>query len=270
MTLVGTLRFGKRALATHIKREVARPAPSALVADWLSTLARDGICIVPDFIDAGACARMREEFLALFDSYPSAIHKVATGADWRIFGAERASPAVREFAAHARLMEAAECSLGLGAKNAFTMANRIRAEAGNLGSGSGWHRDSFFDQFKAILYLTDVTEENGPFEFLLGSHRMRKKLEDRLAYRMPLHTPRVTEESVAALIAREPERRRVALGSAGTLVLADTTGIHRGRPLVAGERIALTNYYYPARGLSERTFHHFRPVLGHHIAIADV
>jgi hypothetical protein len=97
---------------------------------------------------------------------------------------------------------------------------------------------------------------------------MRKKLEDHFAYRMPLHTPRVSDGSVAALMARAPERHRVACGPAGTLVLADTTGIHRGRPLIAGERIALTNYYYPARALSERTFYHFRPVLGHHIALA--
>ena len=34
------------------------------------------------------------------------------------------------------------------------------------------------------------------------------------------------------------------LGKAGTLLLVNTTGIHRGRPLKAGSRYALTNYYY--------------------------
>ena len=34
-------------------------------------------------------------------------------------------------------------------------------------------------------------------------------------------------------------------GAQGDLIIANTFGIHRGAPVTAGTRYALTNYYYP-------------------------
>ena len=34
-----------------------------------------------------------------------------------------------------------------------------------------WHSDTFHDTHKGWLYLTDVKKENGPFTYLIGSHR---------------------------------------------------------------------------------------------------
>ena len=49
---------------------------------------------------------------------------------------------------------------------------------GNLGSGSGWHRDSLGFQFKAMVYLNDVDESTGPFEYYTSSHRKLYKLKN--------------------------------------------------------------------------------------------
>ena len=41
-----------------------------------------------------------------------------------------------------------------------TLAAKLSHKKGNLGSGQGWHRDSYFRQFKAMAYLTDVKFKN--------------------------------------------------------------------------------------------------------------
>src|SRR5262245_27080087 len=53
----------------------------------------------------------------------------------------------------------------------FIMVNDIDASRSPNGSGGGWHRESFRPQYKAFLYLTDVTRESqGAFCFIPGSN----------------------------------------------------------------------------------------------------
>ena len=56
-----------------------------------------------------------------------------------------------------------------------------------------------------------------------------------------LHS-RIEDKSISLLDQRRIETIK---GKAGTLILVDTSLIHRGKPLVNGCRYALTNYYYP-------------------------
>ncbi len=268
MLLVDTLRIGKRALAA---RQLVHPAPSqtgsAQANGWLEEVRREGICVVPGFFTPDECAEIREDFVTLFDRYPEAVQKCSNGADWRVFGAEKAAPSVRRFTDDTRLNEMAKCFLGEGARPAFTLGNRIQYSESNLGSGDGWHRDSFFNQFKAIVYLTDVEEGNGPFEYIKRSHGLAAKFRDHFRHDIPLHSSRVEDRVVESMIANEPDRHRVVCGAAGSLVLADTTGIHRGRPLREGTRIALSNYFYPEKNIGEPLFEHFKPVLGYHVPV---
>ena len=46
------------------------------------------------------------------------------------------------------------------------MYNWLRANSCNIGSGGAWHRDSNRAQYKSIIYLSDVLDENGPFEYI--------------------------------------------------------------------------------------------------------
>ena len=74
-----------------------------------------------------------------------------------------------------------------------------------------FHRDT--DDFKFLcffLYLTDVDDENGPHVYCPKSH-----------INMPLQQPKSIK------------------GKAGTLIIADTFSMHKGNPLVSGERLVL-------------------------------
>ena len=138
------------------------------------------------------------------------------------------------------------------------MANRIVFTQNNLGSGGGWHRDDVEFQFKAILYLVDVNENNGAFQLIKYSNKLKFIIRDCYKYKMKINETRLSEKKINEIINAEPERLKTITGNAGTLVLVDTSLIHRGRPLASGLRYALTNYYYPSYKLKSMQ-NHFLP-----------
>lgn len=260
------LRIAYRALLDFSNRQSSGDlAPN--IREWRDKVRLSGLHIVENFLPSDTCQDAVAEIDRLQQQYPAAVHHASRGADLRIFGADAASAPINRFASDAGLMALAREFLGQGAGNAFTLAGMITAAPDNLGSGEGWHRDAFFGQFKAILYLTDVSIDNGPFEYVLYSHHLARKYSDRYRHETPLHTTRITSEAVQNLTDAEPDRLRTICGKAGTLVLCDTTGIHRGHPIASGKRYALTNYYYTAREMTPAKIDTFRPVLGHHVPL---
>ena len=131
------------------------------------------------------------------------------------------------------------------------------AMAGNQGSGEGWHRDAFLRQFKAILYLSDVAPENGPFQLIQGSHRRARVLRDMRAGRLKYTQYRLSDQEIERIIATEPQRKITYTARAGTLILVDTSALHRGQPIEAGIRYALTNYFFPEGRIGSSLYEKF-------------
>jgi hypothetical protein len=113
------------------------------------------------------------------------------------------------------------------------------------------HADTFHPTVKAWLFLTDVAEDEGPFVYVPGSHRMtpaRLAWErarsvqasrglDRLSSRGSL---RIGEEELPTLGLPPP---RVFAVPANTLVVADTSGFHaRGPSARPSMRIEIWSY----------------------------
>ncbi|VWX53862.1 phytanoyl-CoA dioxygenase family protein [Novosphingobium sp. 9U] len=113
------------------------------------------------------------------------------------------------------------------------------------------HADSFHASLKAWLFLNPVSEEQGPFTFVRGSHRFtperlawekRRSLAeptsiDRLSAR---GSPRVSPQDLQAMDLSDAEAVTV---TGNTLVVADTVGFHaRGAAVQAGERVELWSY----------------------------
>ena len=125
----------------------------------------------------------------------------------------------------------------------------------STGSGGGWHRDSYSQQFKSILYLTNVTERNGPFQYIKKSH-LRSNIRKILTMRALDHEggriTRYTEADIDLILSKFDYTIKTCTGGIGTLIFADTRGIHRGYPIENGERFSLTTYYTPKRvGVSD-------------------
>jgi hypothetical protein len=86
-----------------------------------------------------------------------------------------------------------------------------------------FHCDSdFFGFFKVFLLCTDVSEENGPFAFLKGSHKGKRHVQGRLS-----------DEQLSI----GHGERLLATGKAGDLFIVATKGWHKATPPTAGHRL---------------------------------
>ncbi len=238
-----TLKRRQRLLARH--------------KNWFDDLKTQGYTIVHDYMNKEECKKGVIDLKSTFEQYPNFTHK---NEDKRIFGIEQILPIARGLAQDLDLLELGEIVNKEQTYCAFTLGNWL--ESGKSGSsGDGWHRDSFYNQYKALLYLTDVTEDNGPFELLPRSHHLRSVLIGIEKADLKYMQNRISNDEVCRLEELLSTPRKTITGSAGTLVLFNSSSIHRGRPIQLGERLALTNYYIPVSRDLRDIRKQFSPVL---------
>ncbi|BAZ41320.1 hypothetical protein NIES4101_72850 [Calothrix sp. NIES-4101] len=96
-----------------------------------------------------------------------------------------------------------------------------------------WHIDiEDLKVLKVIIYLQDVNEDNGPFEYipLSLSHQVAKKLKYRNGYVKSQKMQQVLSDS----------HYQSCTGKAGTVIIAATGSVfHRGKVPIASDRFAL-------------------------------
>jgi ectoine hydroxylase-related dioxygenase (phytanoyl-CoA dioxygenase family) len=129
------------------------------------------------------------------------------------------------------------------------MANIVPAGRNANGSGGSWHRDSNFPQYKALVYVSDVNSvEDGAFQYIPKSNRMKYILREIHESKRTISDTRWTNDDLLTFQKGIPIS---VTGKAGTLVLFDTSLLHRGSPnsnSFSSPRVAITNYYYPIIG----------------------
>lgn len=233
-------------------------APKAIGAGegYLADLEAIGICIVENFWSRETCAVARDEVDRIIAQYPQYVNGNAK-ADQRVYGANNASQLIARFANDEVLASVASAYNREPTRTAFTLAARMPAMTGNQGSGEGWHRDAFLRQFKAIIYLSDVGPDNGPFQMIRDSHRRPRVLSDMKAANLKYMQYRLDDQDIARILASEPDRLNTYTAPAGTLILVDTSTVHRGMPIKAGTRYALTNYYFPINRIDQSMYEKF-------------
>jgi len=116
-------------------------------------------------------------------------------------------------------------------------------------------RFSVYPAVKAILYLNDVLETIGLFEYALGTHTTIsiRNLDKNAVIKFGEY--RFCSDGIAILQKEGAlERSKAFVGTRGTLLLADVRGLHSGTPLRNCFRYALTHYFVNkrvARGFAE-------------------
>ena len=209
------------------------------IATELYDLVELGCVSLGKKIDIQDTERMRNSLDKHLSDPAVNVWRDQTASDERIFGFEELEVDIGELCSIGELLEIGSQYVGRRLKSWFMMANRVRYAEGNLGSGGGWHRDSAFThQFKSICYLSDVELDNGPFEYVPYSHLTKAKLTVRDT--IGLEQSRISDKDFQ----QSGLESRTFTGPAGTLLLADTRGIHRGRPNKAGARYAITTYFF--------------------------
>ena len=230
----------------------ARPTPAdASIAAHVDALNRDGIVIIRNFLDRATVTNMlnavpdRAEFKESPDGERSySFWEADRIVDLAPFFDSRL---VRDIArSHiSRSAICLRCTIGL------------KVQPGNLPSFEAFfHIDSWKHRVKAFFYLEDVGVDDGPLTYLSGSHRglWRLPVESRLSRFLT---------SDAAGFSTPPSRylgcfwpyevdllkkdygykEVTCAGRAGTLVVFDARGLHRGEELRGERRLILTSYW---------------------------
>lgn len=259
-TLTNLLRAAYRISGKKVLHRARRAPSEAAKAKWagvMEEVAERGIATVPNFWSPEECAAARADFDRLVDAGLEGIWRDDTGSDHRIFGFERVSEHGKRYVADADIAAMKEIYYAADPADlhTFAMMNRVEYRPGNLGSGGGWHRDAVHEQqFKAILYLSDVEPHSGGFEYLRNTHRKSSVYKTILHNRIGAAQDRFTEAEMASILADHGELypRQKVNGAAGTLVLTDTSGIHRGSPIERGRRYAITQYVFRSAAIGGR------------------
>lgn len=116
----------------------------------------------------------------------------------------------------------------------------IEGDEGIARASQRWHRDPDDKKMlKIFLYLNDVDEEAGPFTYVKGSHSMGRH---RFLFpgKPPQGTPKLPKIEDNML---PHEDIVMATGKAGSLIFADTSGLHRGGFAKSKNRFMYTSAY---------------------------
>lgn len=211
----------------------------------LDQLVRDGVVVLKNYFSQDRAKELRQRVVELTQK-DDKLWVDPKGSDHRLFGVDRRDEMIAEFQNDPWLRKLGEAYCRKKISSGFTLAGRLEYVPENSGSGDGWHRDSpIRRQFKAICYLTEVSPENGPFEYLKGSHRKPEVLKliynGLQRFRQYRFSQKEVEEIVQQMGLTE---QNFFCGEPGDVILVDTKGIHRGCPIRKGQRVALTNYYF--------------------------
>lgn len=228
----------------------AAPPESALKNNHVADLFNQGFSQIDGFLTEDDCEICVEFLRTLETKNPDAGYEY----DRRFWIhdriADKIPASMRNFMDSPLLKRIAESYLGKAVSNEVMLANIVRHNGANLGSGNGWHRDGTRPGVKAIVYLVDVTPENGALTIVRESFKKRDILSDSAAHGLNQFDVTLRgegyNERIDTLLAKAPERRKSFTGRRGTCFLFETRGLHRGLPVQSGERYALTNYYEDA------------------------
>jgi hypothetical protein len=213
---------------------------------YLQILKKDGIVQINNFYSSELCDLIKNDLDYLFNSKKELIKKFDNSGDDRIFNAENYSFMIKSFSNNNEIKNIGSIYFNTEIDSVTTLANKlVYNPMRKFGSGGDWHRDNYNTEVKSMLYLTDVKEENGPLEIIKNSQHFLNILKANFKLKNKFPNTRFSNDEIQYFIKNNNLNTRLVTGNKGTLVLFDSSSIHRGSPIKKGERYALTNYYYP-------------------------
>ncbi|MBL4710732.1 MAG: phytanoyl-CoA dioxygenase family protein [Flavobacteriales bacterium] len=206
-----------------------------------------GVTVIPNYYSIEECEKIKTNIDDMISNNTIKKWYDDSKSDSRIFASHKYSESIKKFHEDPFLKKLGEAYTKSELINSHTLGAKLIATENNFGSGGGWHRDSVFKiQYKSIAYLSDVNIDNGPFEYLLGSHKKSTILKSIKENKFKAHHNRFSEEDIQQFKESNPSiNSKVFTAKKGTVILVDTSGIHRGTPIKSGNRYALTNYFFP-------------------------
>jgi hypothetical protein len=232
------LHVARRRLAASLGERRRQQLADQLSADDREAFERDGFIVKPNFLDEVTFQEFRQEILGLnVDAREALIGDTLT----RLIPLD--APILRKVPTVRAVLEGAQYRGLLAYVGSFrrrphlyvqTVFSQFCADA-EPDIQSFFHTDTFHPTLKSWFFLQDVAEDAAPFAYVPGSHRVNRR---RLAWERKVSLTardaadrltaegsfRISEAEIKRLGYGPPQKLPVA---ANTLVIADTSGIHR-------------------------------------------
>ena len=233
------LHVGRVRLAQDLaeRRRVSLAAP--IPAGQREAFARDGFVSVPDFLPRATFEGVLAELeRADFERIDMRQGRTITRRALIDHESLRGRPHLEAAKNDARLRDLIRYVASYGGEPLLTLQIVLAGAAGDADPQTMLHADTFHPTAKAWLFLRDVGEDDGPFQYVPGSHRMTPErygwerrisenpdaIENVYARRGSF---RVAADELPALGYGAPQAMTVR---ANTLVVADTHGFHSRVP----------------------------------------
>lgn len=251
MRPLAPLRQGVRDLSDYFHyRPWLRYKPKLVVSGDISSLAvaetlrARGICILEKVLDAEQVRRYHDAFEAMFTgpdgnragqtAVPGTLSRLVDFTQWPLFA---------DLAVHELVLAAVEAYYRRPIYLVATQANRLEPVVPFEGDSYQWHHDGKGKYVKAMWLLTDVSADGQRMSYVAGSHRLRHRSvtydESRYTQGQAVRHGEVVE----------------CAAPAGSLVLFDTNGLHRGNRNGGPTRDVVFGIYSAGRYLHGCRFH---------------
>ena len=246
-------------------------AARATAPEILECLRTNGICVIPSFFAAELVDSIRRDCQARIDgagdtNYDDGSYKrvdayagTAAAPNERIYHVDCFNEHAASFRHHPLLAQVGSDYYGSPHSVHLCLYERHRPHDIPV---RGFHVDTFeLSTFKVMLYLNDVTEQDGPTCYIPGTHRDAELRRRKESVWGPAasegdpsgrkHPTNFTNEELGPLL----DRQVSVIGPRGTIVIFDTWGVHKGvSPQPGGERHVLVNYYRKGADLPRSDF----------------
>ena len=256
-------------LAPTVKYRVGGQAPSGEAARVLSTLNRDGVAITsverllgvsPLFDELRRAVETRERQMAPeIERARAAAAAPAPGEIRKEFIypllGERPTLDVEDihlrFALESPLLAIANAYFGMYTRLRYYNVWHTFTTHGDARSSQLWHadRDDLHYVLKVFVNMSDVDEGAGPFTYAPGTHAKGSRRRQPAYMFKEGNTTRSSDEQMAEVV--PPQEWVRSVGPAGTIILADTRGYHKGGLARVHDRIMYTCMFTSSTALLE-------------------
>lgn len=221
------------------------------VHDAREALKKNGVYLIDQAYDENYC----EKIINFIDSQKedSNVEINYSGTEKRIWQSHKIYPLIKDFANDSGEFLSSVFGKKFEPSDVLAYKNTALDNSDQNSRKGRWHIDSFRRMYKIFIFLTDTTELSGPFEYLPNTHktsfRYKMALKQNFFFdftkllsggKRPYQS--ISDDKIGKLVEHGYQPTPVIV-RAGTVMVVDTSSIHRARPCIVGNRYALTAYF---------------------------